>query len=46
MRTIIYFKYGYPEYPFYLENVTLKLDTVFVKHYTPNHMLASKDNTR
>ena len=23
-----------------------KLEIVFVKHYAPNHMLASKDNTR
>ena len=22
----------------------MKLDIVFVKHYAPNHMLASKDN--
>ena len=24
----------------------MKLETVFVKHCAPNHMLASKDNTR
>ena len=23
-----------------------KLEIVFIKHYAPNHMLASKDNTR
>ena len=23
-----------------------QLEIVFVKHYAPNHMLASKDNTR
>ena len=27
-------------------NFKLKIEIVFVKHYAPNHMHASKDNTR